>query len=35
MEPVYKVKDRYGFVCAPTRETRCYNPFKTASAYHQ
>jgi hypothetical protein len=36
LEPVDEKKDRYGFVYAPARSEReVYNPFKTASAYHQ
>jgi hypothetical protein len=36
LEPVNEKKDRYGFVYAPSQDSRpIYNPFKTASAYHQ
>lgn len=35
LEPVDEEKDRYGFVYAPARDSRPYNPFKTAHAYHQ
>lgn len=33
LEPVDEKNDRFGFVYAETRESRYYNPFKTASAY--
>ncbi len=33
LEPVDEKKDRYGFVYAPTPESRYYNPFKASSAY--
>ncbi len=35
LEPVDEKNDRFGFVYAPTRESRYYDPFKTASAYHR
>ncbi len=36
LEPVDEKKDRFGFVYAPTRDSRPkYNPFKVASAYHR
>jgi hypothetical protein len=36
LEPVDEKKDRFGFVYAPTRDSRpTYNPFKVASAYHK
>lgn len=36
LEPVDEKKDRYGFVYAPTRDSRkVYNPFQTAQAYHR
>jgi hypothetical protein len=35
LEPVDEKKDRYGFVYAPTRGGRTYNPFKSAHAYHR
>jgi len=35
LEPVDEKNDRYGFVDAPTREGRYYDPFKTASAYNR
>jgi hypothetical protein len=35
LEPVDEKKDRYGFVYAPTRKGRYYDPFKTASAYNR
>ncbi len=35
LEPVDEKNDRFGFVYAPARDSRCYNPFKTAFAYHQ
>jgi hypothetical protein len=36
LEPVDEKKDRYGFVYAPARNSRdIYDPFKSASAYHQ
>ncbi|MES2437828.1 MAG: hypothetical protein V4584_02090 [Verrucomicrobiota bacterium] len=35
LEPVDEKKDRFGFVYAPARDSRPYNPFKAAHAYHQ
>jgi hypothetical protein len=36
LEPVDEKKDRFGFVYAPTRDSRpLYNPFKDASAYRR
>lgn len=35
LEPVNEKKDRYGFVYADKADTRPYNPFKQASAYHR
>jgi hypothetical protein len=36
LEPVDEKKDRYGFVYAPTIDSKdIYNPFKTASAYRR
>ncbi|MEO5913500.1 MAG: hypothetical protein ABIS50_04660 [Luteolibacter sp.] len=35
LEPVDDKKDRFGFVYAPTREGKYYDPFKTASAYQR
>jgi hypothetical protein len=36
LEPVDEKEDRYGFVYAPTKDSRdIYNPFKSASAYRR
>jgi len=35
LEAVDEKKDRFGFVYAPTRDSRYYDPFKTASAYRR
>ncbi|HSI12685.1 MAG TPA: hypothetical protein VK961_11610 [Chthoniobacter sp.] len=36
LEPMNEKKDRFGFVYAPTRDSRpIYNPFKVASVYHR
>ncbi len=35
LEPIDEKKDRHGFVYAPSRESRYYNPFKSASAYQR
>ena len=35
LEPVDEKKDRFGFVYASSRESRYYDPFKTASAYQR
>jgi hypothetical protein len=35
LEPVDEKKDRYGFVYAPTRDGRHYNPFERSSAYRK
>jgi hypothetical protein len=36
LEPVDEKKDRYGFVYAPTKDSKdIYDPFKTASAYRR
>jgi hypothetical protein len=35
LEPVDEKKDRFGFVYAPAKNGRCYNPFKIASAYQR
>ena len=35
VEPVDEKKDRYGFVYAPTRDARYYNPFERSSAYRR
>lgn len=35
LEPVNEKEDRYGFVFAEKRDSKAYNPFKSASAYHR
>lgn len=35
LEPVDEKNDRYGFVYAPSRDGRRYNPFERSSAYHR
>lgn len=35
LEPVDEKKDRFGFVFAPTRDGKHYNPFDRSSAYHR